>query len=84
MVTANADALGLADWPQEFVARRRRLHRKLHRSLAYLHVDADRVTAALIDTPYAVARRHLLPGAVIPKSADAIVEDCARALMRRS
>jgi hypothetical protein len=42
------------------------------------------VNAALIDIPYAVVRRHLLSGAVIPASADAIVEDCARALIPRS
>jgi AcrR family transcriptional regulator len=84
VLLVGADALGLAEWPEEFVARRRRLHRKLRRSLADLHADSDRVNAALIDIPYAVVRRHLLSGAVIPASADAIVEDCARALIPRS
>ena len=43
--------------------------------------DVDRVNAAVIDIPYAVVRRHLIARRAIPASADAIVEDCARALI---
>ncbi|MGX9790153.1 TetR/AcrR family transcriptional regulator [Mycobacterium sp. MMS18-G62] len=84
VLLVGADALGLAQWPQELVVRRRRLHRKLRRTLSGLQADPDRVNAALIDIPYAVVRRHLLSGASIPASTDAIVEDCARALIPHS
>jgi hypothetical protein len=43
--------------------------------------EPDRVNAAVIDIPYAVVRRHLIARQAIPASADAIVEDCARALI---
>jgi AcrR family transcriptional regulator len=82
VLLVGADALGLTEWPQELVARRTRLHRKLRRTVAGLHSDLDRVNAALIDIPYAVVRRHLLSGTAIPAGADAIVEDCARALIK--
>jgi hypothetical protein len=49
--------------------------------LTGLTTDRDRVTAAVIDIPYAVVRRHLIAGQTIPASADAIVEQCARALI---
>jgi hypothetical protein len=57
------------------------LHRKLRRLLSGLHRDSDRVNAALIDIPYAVVRRHLVARQAIPATAEAIVEDCARALI---
>ncbi|HEX2214075.1 MAG TPA: TetR/AcrR family transcriptional regulator, partial [Mycobacterium sp.] len=75
---------GAAEWPAELGDRRRRMHRRLRRLLAGLHADIDRVNAAVIDIPYAVVRRHLLNGAAIPPSADAIVADCARALIPRN
>jgi AcrR family transcriptional regulator len=81
VLLAGADAFGVADWPDALTARRRRLNRKLRRLLAGVAADADRVNAALIDIPYAVVRRHLLARRAIPASADAIVEDCARALI---
>jgi AcrR family transcriptional regulator len=81
VLLAGADALCLADWPDDLAARRRRLHRKLRRLLSGLHPDSDRVNAAVIDIPYAVVRRHLLARQAIPASADAMVEDCARALI---
>lgn len=81
VLLAGADALCLADWPDELTARRRRLRRKLRRLLAGLNADADRVTAAVVDIPYAVVRRHLSARHAIPASADAIVSDCARALI---
>jgi AcrR family transcriptional regulator len=81
VLLAGAEMLDLADWPDDLMGRRRRLHRTLRGLLAGLPGDADRVNAAVIDVPYAVVRRHLLAGKAIPASADAIVEDCARALV---
>jgi AcrR family transcriptional regulator len=81
VLLAGADALCLADWPDDLTARRRRLRRKLRRLLASVPADADRVHAAVIDIPYAVVRRNLLARRAIPASADPIVSDCARALI---
>lgn len=81
VLLTGADALGAADWPDELTSRRKRLHRALRRTLAGLTADQDRVNAAVIDIPYAVVRRHLIAGQAIPASADAIVEECARALI---
>ena len=81
MLLTGADALGAADWPDELTRRRKRLHRTLRRTLAGMPADPDRVNAAVIDIPYAVVRRHLIARQVIPASADAIVEQCARALI---
>ncbi|HEX2283223.1 MAG TPA: TetR/AcrR family transcriptional regulator [Mycobacterium sp.] len=81
VLLAGPDALCLADWPDDLTARHTRLHRKLRRLLGGLHPDADRVNAAVIDIPYAVVRRHLRARRAIPASADAIVADCARALI---
>jgi AcrR family transcriptional regulator len=83
VLLTGADALGAADWPDELTSRRKRLHRALRRTLAGLPADRDRVNAAVIDIPYAVVRRHLIAGHAIPESADAIVEQCARALIQR-
>lgn len=84
VLLAGADALGAADWPDELTGRRNRLRRALRRTLAGLHPDADRVNAAVIDIPYAVVRRHLMAQHAIPATADAIVEQCARALIPSS
>jgi AcrR family transcriptional regulator len=81
VLLAGADALCASDWPGDLITRRKRLHRKLRRLLDGLHSDADRVAAAVIDVPYAVVRRHLLARQPIPDSADAIVEECALALI---
>ena len=81
VLLTGADALGAADWPGELTGRRKRLHRALRRTLAGLAADHDRINAAVIDIPYAVVRRHLIAGQPIPTSADAIVEECARALI---
>ena len=40
--------------------------------------DTARVSAAVLDVPYAIVRRHLGARQAIPGTADAIVEDCAR------
>jgi AcrR family transcriptional regulator len=84
VLLTGADALGESDWPDELTSRRKRLRRALRRTLAGVGADQDRVNAAVIDIPYAVVRRHLITGQAIPASADAIVEQCARALITAS
>jgi AcrR family transcriptional regulator len=81
VLLAGADALDRSAWPGSVTTRRNRLHRTLNRLLAGLDADPDRLSAALVDVPYAVVRRHLVAGQRIPETADAIVEDCARALI---
>jgi AcrR family transcriptional regulator len=81
VLLAGADALDRAAWPESVAARRGHLHRTMKRRLAGLDVDPDRLSAALVDVPYAVVRRHLVARQRIPESAEAIVEDCARALI---
>jgi AcrR family transcriptional regulator len=81
VMLTGADPLGAAEWPDELTGRRKRLHRALRRTLAGVPADQDRVVAAVIDIPYAVVRRHLLARRAIPASAEAIVEECARALI---
>lgn len=81
VLLVGADALGAADWPEHLIAARRRLHRKLRQLLAALPADTDRVSATIIDIPYAVVRRHLLAKRAIPAGVDDIVADCARALI---
>lgn len=81
VLLTGADALGAAEWPDELAERRKRRHRALRRALAAVHGDPDRINAAVIDIPYAVVRRHLIAGQRIPASADAIVEQCALALI---
>ena len=84
VLLAGADALCVADWPDELSARRKSLRRKLRRLLVDVPADSDRVTAAVVDIPYAIVRRHLLTRRSIPKGVDAIVEDCARILIAPS
>lgn len=84
VLLAGPDALGLGDWPESVSGRRKRLQRKLRKALAGIPDDAGRLSAALLDVPYAVVRRHLRARQTIPASADAIVADCARALIRAS
>ncbi|MHA0285974.1 TetR/AcrR family transcriptional regulator [Mycobacterium sp. C3-094] len=72
--------LGLEDWPDHLVGRRKRLQRRLKKVLGEIPGDTARVSAAVIDVPYAIVRRHLGARQAIPAAAEAIVEDCARAL----
>ena len=81
VLLAGADALAAADWPEHLTAARRRLHRRLRQLMKDVPADTDRLTAAVVDVPYAVVRRHLLAKQAIPASADGIVADCARALI---
>jgi AcrR family transcriptional regulator len=81
VLLAGADALDRAAWPESIAARRARLHRAVNRLRAELDADPDRLSAALVDVPYAVVRRHLVAGQRIPDAVDGIVEDCVRALI---
>jgi AcrR family transcriptional regulator len=81
VLLAGADALAAVDWPEHLTAARRRLHRRLRQLMKDVPGDTDRVTAAVVDVPYAVVRRHLLAKQAVPASADDIVADCARALI---
>jgi hypothetical protein len=81
VLLAGADALCRAEWPAPLIERRTRLHRAMSAAMGELSADADRLTAAIVDIPYAVVRRHLVAGQTIPASADAIVEDCTLALI---
>jgi AcrR family transcriptional regulator len=81
VLLAGADALDRAAWPESIATRRERLHRTVNRLRAELDADPDRLSAALVDVPYAVVRRHLVAGQRIPGAVDGIVEDCVRALI---
>jgi AcrR family transcriptional regulator len=85
VLMVGADALGLADWPQPAVRRYDAMRRELRQALRALQPpeDGERVTTAVIDVPYGLVRRHLLAGTTIPASAEDVVSDCARALVRR-
>jgi hypothetical protein len=84
VLLTGADALDAGDWLDDLTRRRDRLRRGLRRALAGLPADRDVVNAAVIDIPYAVVRRHLIARQAIPASADAIVEQCVRALIPAS
>lgn len=73
--------LGFGEWPENLVGRRKRLQRRLKKALGDVPGDAARISAAVIDVPYAIVRRHLGARQAIPAGADAIVTDCARALI---
>ncbi|VEG52145.1 TetR family transcriptional regulator [Mycolicibacterium aurum] len=78
---AGPDDLGMGEWPDPLAGRRKRLQRKLKKVLGDLPGDPGRVTAAVMDVPSAIVRRHLRARQTVPASADAIVADCARALI---
>jgi len=84
VLLAGPNELGIGDWPDTVSGRRKRLQRKLRKVLGDLPDDGGRVSAAVIDVPYAIARRHLRARQTIPASADEIVADCARALISPS
>ena len=81
VLLAGPHELGMADWPDTVLARRKRLQRKLRKAFGDLPDEDGRVTAAVIDVPGAIVRRHLRARQTIPVSADAIVTDCAKALI---
>jgi AcrR family transcriptional regulator len=81
VLLVGAEALGRSEWSDSLLARREPLRRTLTRRMADVPVDQDRLRAALVDVPYAIVRRYLVARQTIPVSADAIVEDCARALL---
>ena len=84
VLLAGPDGLAMGEWPDTVAARRKRLQRKLKKALGNLPDDSGRVSAAIVDVPYAIVRRHLRARQAIPASADAIVIDCARALIAPS
>ncbi|UXA14829.1 TetR/AcrR family transcriptional regulator; helix-turn-helix transcriptional regulator [Mycobacterium sp. SMC-8] len=84
VLLAGPNELGLGEWPDPVTGRRKRLQRKLRKVLSELPDDLARVNAAIMDVPAAIVRRHLRARQSIPATADAIVEDCARALIAPS
>lgn len=84
VLLAGPDQLDMGEWPDTVAGRRKRLQRKLRKVLGEFagegRVDG-RVTAAIIDVPAAIVRRHLRARQSIPAAADDIVADCARALI---
>jgi AcrR family transcriptional regulator len=84
VMLAGPAALDMGEWPESIAGRRKRLQRKLRKALADIPDDAARVNAAIMDVPAAIVRRHLRARQGIPAVADAIVEDCARALIAPS
>jgi AcrR family transcriptional regulator len=84
VLLAGPDDLGPGEWPDTVTGRRKRLQRKLRKVLAELPGDSGRVSAAIMDVPYAIVRRHLRARQVIPAGADDIVVDCAKALIAPS
>ncbi|HZA12416.1 helix-turn-helix domain-containing protein [Mycobacterium sp.] len=85
VLLVGADALARDEWPPDALRRYDELRRELDQTLRGLRrrADHDRITAAVIDIPYAIVRRHLRSGAPLPAAAEDIVEDCARALVPR-
>ncbi len=81
VLLAGAAALGATDWPDGLAERRKALHRELYRAMGELPADRGRVSAAVIDVPYGIVRRHLRAGTPIPAGAEDIVADCATALI---
>jgi AcrR family transcriptional regulator len=83
VLLAGPDALARDEWPPATVRWHESMRRELDQALRVLRRprDGDRVTAAVIDVPYAIVRRHLRSGTAIPDTAEDIVEDCARALV---
>lgn len=84
VLLAGPDDLGMGEWPDAVTGRRKRLQRRLKKVLGELGADQGRVSAAIMDVPYAIVRRHLRARQTIPAGADAIVVDCARALISPS
>ena len=74
-------ALDPDGWPESVLERRAELQRTVTGAMAGVPVDPDRLRAAVVDVPVGVVRRYLVARQTIPDSVDAIVEDCARALV---
>ncbi|MCV7172298.1 TetR family transcriptional regulator [Mycobacterium manitobense] len=83
VLLAGPDAFCRIEWPTVLEDRRKTLHRRMIRQLRDMGGPVDRVTAALVDIPSAVVRRHLAARSRVPATADGIVVDCARALVPR-
>ncbi|MBQ1124340.1 TetR/AcrR family transcriptional regulator [Streptomyces sp. B15] len=80
---------GREGWAQEYRSRAERGNRRIFGELdslaATLGVQdteaVERLTLALVDLPLSVVRRHLREGGTLPAHAEALVEDCATALL---
>ncbi len=81
VLLAGPHELGMGEWPDNVTGRRKRLQRKLRKVLGELPGDGARVSAAVMDVPAGIVRRHLRARQAIPASADEIVAVCARALI---
>jgi AcrR family transcriptional regulator len=83
-----ADELGQPEWPP---ATRRAIEEQQHEAEAALRAVAaaigggqetlERAVLAAVDIPYAAVRRRLRAGDPLPRRTEALVEDCARALL---
>src|ERR671918_436003 len=83
-----ADEFGQAEWPagtRRATEQQRRdaevALRSVAGALAGSRDGQERVILAAVDIPYAVLRRRLRAGDPIGRDADALVEECARALL---
>ncbi|MGI5347517.1 TetR/AcrR family transcriptional regulator [Streptomyces sp. CA-250714] len=80
---------GREEWSDEHRSRADRGNRRVFAELGpvatALGADGaegvERLTLALIDLPLSVVRRHLRAGGALPAYAEALVEDCAAALI---
>jgi AcrR family transcriptional regulator len=80
--------LGEPDWPpatREAVEQQQRGAEAALRSVASAlgggGETLERAVFAAVDIPYAAVRRHLRSGGALPRRAEALVEECARALL---
>ncbi|MBO8186326.1 TetR/AcrR family transcriptional regulator [Streptomyces spirodelae] len=80
---------GRESWPAAYRSRAERGNRRVFGELGALGTRlgaegpeaVERITLALIDLPLSVVRRHLRDGGSLPPHAEAVVEDCAAALL---
>jgi AcrR family transcriptional regulator len=89
LLLSGADELAQPDWPAE---TRRAVEEQQRDAEAALRSVAaalgggqetfERVVLAAVDIPYAAVRRPLRAGDAIPRRTEALVEECARALLR--
>jgi AcrR family transcriptional regulator len=83
-----ADEFSQAEWPADTrrtIEQQRRDGEKALRSVAGAlgggSQTLDRVILAAVDIPYATIRRRLLAGDPLGRDAEALVDECARALL---
>jgi AcrR family transcriptional regulator len=84
-----ATAFGSADWPPEALARGLAHARAVDEAVGALAArlgergvaGRERVTLAVVDVPYAIVRRHLRAGGLVPPRAQAAAGDAAAAVL---